>query len=566
MKFEDIYDKTNIQDDDFILEVKDILTTSNNRMNIVLRKFNNKPQLIDELNIRSPRGKNIQEKLFRLFYPEKSPTLEIYPFISFVRGYNCTYILGDNINYKEEIQKIIDLTPQYHTMVKRNFTLWEEILDKTEDVVTDIISEKIYYYMNDITTNQCPNGNRYKYDGYKPKKDKENGKITKPIKFCAKTGKCKCAKTSVSKNVSSSKGKYTEEQKNKINEKREKTILTNTGGKYSNNIHSKKGQEELDKRKTERYNKLISHCVENDLILEQTQENYQKARNENSVLNFSCNKCNSKIEYKASNDIYDIICRICNPSDNKPVSNEENELKDYIISLLNQNEQCIQSNQYIISPYELDITLPNRKIAFEYNGLYFHSHSMNKNDEHYHSRKLTLCWQKGYRLVSVFSDDWENNKQIVKNKIKSILIDTILENIEIKEINKNSEINFVKDYQFTIENTDYCLGYFNNGELIGTLSFKDDNLVYFNSRYNNKEILEELIKFYGKNIYNFKIDLNYDDWKKYKDVGFTMNERVLHNKLYITDHYHNKKKFLLENENYQDILYDCGYILCDYLK
>lgn len=86
MKFEDIYDKTNIQDDDFILEVKDILTTSNNRMNNVLRKFNNKPELIDELNIRSPRGKNIQEKLFRLFYPEKSPTLEIYPFISFVRG------------------------------------------------------------------------------------------------------------------------------------------------------------------------------------------------------------------------------------------------------------------------------------------------------------------------------------------------------------------------------------------------------------------------------------------------------------------------------------------------
>lgn len=566
MAFEDTYVKSNIKDDSFVLEVKDILTTSNNRMNIVLDKFKKNQNLINELNTRSPRGKTIQEQLFRIFYPERSPNTNLYNFISFTRGYNCEYILGD-FDYKEEIQKIInsDTTGKtYNQTVKRNFTLWEEILDKTTNIKLTNSAALIYCYMNDITDITCENGNQYRWKEYLTEQQKENG-VSK-LGFCGHPSKCKCARDSVSASCKKSKSLLSKEEKEAANDKRKATVLTKSGGKFSNNINSPNGKRINQERKVKRFADLIEYCNKNKLVLNHTEEEYYKAREINNKLKYTCKECNSDFYYKANARMNCITCRICNPAENKPVSNEEIDLRHFIVSLLDKGEHYTHSNQYVISPYELDIVLNDRNIAIEYNGLYWHSHKMNQEDKHYHSIKLTLCWRKSFRLFSVYSDDWCNNRTIVENKIKSMLLSINLETTVIKEIDKNIENDFVKDFQFTLQNTDYCLGYYNNDELIATLSFHEGKMVYFNSKYNNSNILKSLISFYNKDILVSKIDLNYDDWKKYKDVGFTMIKRIAYEKYYITDNYHHKQKDIVKNEKINDVLYDCGNILCEYKK
>jgi len=65
---------------------------------------------------------------------------------------------------------------------------------------------------------------------------------------------------------------------------------------------------------------------------------------------------------------------------------------------------------------ELDIYIPSLKIAFEYNGAYYHS-ALAK-DKGYHSLKTSLCLAKGIKLYHIWEFD---SPQIVRSRIQSIL-------------------------------------------------------------------------------------------------------------------------------------------------
>lgn len=60
--------------------------------------------------------------------------------------------------------------------------------------------------------------------------------------------------------------------------------------------------------------------------------------------------------------------------------------------------EIIRHIRTIISPYELDIYLPHRKLAIEYNGTYWHS----KVPKDYHLKKSLLCREKGIRLIHIY--------------------------------------------------------------------------------------------------------------------------------------------------------------------
>ena len=96
-------------------------------------------------------------------------------------------------------------------------------------------------------------------------------------------------------------------------------------------------------------------------------------------------------------------------------SKEEKEVHDYISTFY--NGECIQNTRDIISPLELDLYYPEKKIAIEFNGDYWHSDEYKPRDYHYN--KFKLCRDRGVLLVSIFELEWLNNK----DKIKSYLID-----------------------------------------------------------------------------------------------------------------------------------------------
>jgi hypothetical protein len=85
-------------------------------------------------------------------------------------------------------------------------------------------------------------------------------------------------------------------------------------------------------------------------------------------------------------------------SESKP----ETELYEYVAKIY--SGECIRNTRDIIPPFELDLYYPEKKIAIEFNGDYWHNED-NKGRT-YHSNKFLMCKQNGVLLVSVFESDW----------------------------------------------------------------------------------------------------------------------------------------------------------------
>lgn len=93
-------------------------------------------------------------------------------------------------------------------------------------------------------------------------------------------------------------------------------------------------------------------------------------------------------------------------------------LKDYTLE---------ENNRNIIPPYELDIYLPDYKLAIEYNGVYWHSEEFLNKD--YHQNKVKLCHQQGIRLLHIWEDEWLEDSNKVKARIL-YYINNLMEEIQ----------------------------------------------------------------------------------------------------------------------------------------
>lgn len=88
------------------------------------------------------------------------------------------------------------------------------------------------------------------------------------------------------------------------------------------------------------------------------------------------------------------------------------------IELAHHVGNCITNDKSLINPFELDIVIPERKLAIEYCGLYWHSETFGMKRKSYHREKTDLCNEKGYDLITVFeSDDLNKVKALIDRKI-----------------------------------------------------------------------------------------------------------------------------------------------------
>lgn len=83
------------------------------------------------------------------------------------------------------------------------------------------------------------------------------------------------------------------------------------------------------------------------------------------------------------------------------------------------HDNVLENNRNIIPPYEIDIYVPEKQVAFEYNGLYWHSEE--RKGKNFHNIKTELCQEKGIKLFHIFSDEWHNKQEIVKSMILNLL-------------------------------------------------------------------------------------------------------------------------------------------------
>lgn len=124
---------------------------------------------------------------------------------------------------------------------------------------------------------------------------------------------------------------------------------------------------------------------------------------------------------------HDIERRALNSYDRKfaKVSNEEQELIDFIDSVY--EGELKTSNRSILNGRELDVYLPDKNLAIEYNGLYSHSYKPWEEKEclikgpSYHLSKTIDCEKQGIQLIQIFSDEWNFRQDIVKSILMSKL-------------------------------------------------------------------------------------------------------------------------------------------------
>ena len=110
-------------------------------------------------------------------------------------------------------------------------------------------------------------------------------------------------------------------------------------------------------------------------------------------------------------------CEKCFPKSTCSIA--EKEVLDFVKSIY--NGRIIENNQTVLgNRLELDIYLPEKHLAIEFDGLYWHSEE-NGKDSGYHLNKTVECEKNGIRLIHIFEDEWNEKREIVKDRIKSIL-------------------------------------------------------------------------------------------------------------------------------------------------
>jgi very-short-patch-repair endonuclease len=147
-----------------------------------------------------------------------------------------------------------------------------------------------------------------------------------------------------------------------------------------------------------------------------------------SIIRFNCKKCGKisekfwYLEGDGGAPKTQPICKDCqreeltkiNP---RSVSAAETEIADFVSSLGFFVERNLHS---IIPMHELDIIVRDKKIAIEFDGLFYHTEDAGKG-KNYHLAKTELCEDIGFRLIHVFEDEWAFKKEIVKSRISNLL-------------------------------------------------------------------------------------------------------------------------------------------------
>lgn len=88
-----------------------------------------------------------------------------------------------------------------------------------------------------------------------------------------------------------------------------------------------------------------------------------------------------------------------------------------VIQALLPDEEILTSRRDILGDgRELDIVIPGRGVAVEFNGVYWHSDAVLESNN-YHRSKTQIAHEKGYHLIHVWEDDWFDRRELVLRAI-----------------------------------------------------------------------------------------------------------------------------------------------------
>lgn len=285
--------------------------------------------------------------------------------------------------------------------------LFTWVLHETKILGAVSIAEQVFYLVNDRPNVIC---------GYGEKK------TLSPTKheygFCNNAEKCQCLREHL-------KATYVPRDMNAVAEKRKQTWLKKYGvdnaakavqviakrkATMSNRDYTDNQAKRAYGMQSQGFSDVITRLAPT-VLPNFTREEYHGSFRKNEY-SWKCVKCShiflNHVDYGTIPR-----CEKCYP---KTVSKMETEIKEYIQSL----GIILESNtKRLLGDLEYDMYIPSKKIAIEYNGVYWHS-SLHK-DKKYHVTKFIRSRDIGVHLIQIFEDEWLGKKEIVKARLKSAL-------------------------------------------------------------------------------------------------------------------------------------------------
>jgi hypothetical protein len=496
---------------------------------------------------------------------------------------------------KDKILEIIKNKPKHFSqIIKRDVSLMD-FIQKNKTVSSNILAEEIYSVIYN-ESNICPLGNTKKFnsfnDGYR---------------FCGPANRCECTKKLVSSSVKKSKSKTTTQEQKLINEKRANTNLKMHGVTNAGQTEQAKNTRSELYNNANRVQQLVAQ------VSDTKKERYGNANYNNSKKiseTWKEKKASYFIDLYPDKDLESLYDKeqFTKLYDSKPIE----ELAEYLgvhvqtvyrysllyglrnkfVSSLEKEmviflksigvENIVQNSRKIIGK-ELDIYLPEYDIAIEMNGLYWHHDQISYIDRQYHKSKFIECEKKGIQLLTIFSDIWENKKEIIKRTIshklglcsrKSVMARktkvTTLESSQIKDFLNENHIQGYTPSKYV-----YALEY--DEQIIAVMTFSLPRTGIGKKRSNTVELVRyatsvnipggasKLLKHFLNDYPAFKSVISYSDneWSTgelYKSLNFELEKTQPPSYFYfhpaekVRKHRYNFTKYKLIQQGYDETL------------
>ena len=226
------------------------------------------------------------------------------------------------------------------------------------------------------------------------------------------------------------------------------------------------------------------------------------------------------------------------------VSKAEKEIANILI---NSGVEIITSDKNILKGKEIDIFIPSKMIAIEFNGIYWHTES-NGKDKYYHYNKYIECKNNNIQLIQIWEDDWSRKKDLVISMIKYKLglkdVEKIYARATIVHVvtKKEAKIFLNKNHIQGFSSSTNYIALKHDNNIVALMSFKKyaNNIFYLTRYATSLQVVggfSKLLKYFIKNFEYSEIvtfsDNMISNGNLYKNNGFDYDKELPPDYMYV---------------------------------
>lgn len=190
--------------------------------------------------------------------------------------------------------------------------------------------------------------------------------------------------------------------------------------------------------------------------------------------------CGNEFDITPNNFLRGGRCKVCK------YSTGEGQVCRYVKSILPDEEVVQGDRAHLPSHAEIDVFIPSRNLAIEYDGLAYHTveHFLKDKRRNWtvsqaqnrQKWKTDECYKQGIRMVHIFEDEWLEHRDIAEDKLRAILkapaTKYYARKLLIKEVPKKDARDFLEANHIQGKTqTTVSVGLYDGDKLIAVQSF-----------------------------------------------------------------------------------------------